>query len=167
MAASLLLSPVFLHCRILHLIDSVPFLCLGILGRLRPVFIKKPGQVIAVYPDFVISFLLGFIKDQLESPVQMGLPDIIHIFLLAVAGVSHIADDLPGSDHTAFLQVFTVGEILPQMGVIIIALPVKAADAQPPATVLIPADGLHIAGFNADDRCTNTNTISYKIHYNE
>ena len=38
------------------------------------------------------------------------------------------------------------------MGVIIVALSVKAADADAPAAVLVPAKGFHVAGFHCDDR---------------
>ena len=38
------------------------------------------------------------------------------------------------------------------MGVIVVPLLVKAADSQPPAAVLVPAHGLHVAGFHGDHR---------------
>ena len=74
--------------------------------------------------------------------------DIVSVLLGAVAGVAHIADHIPGSYHAALLQIKGIGKILPQMGVIIIALLIKAADADPPASVPVPAKSLHIAGFN-------------------
>ena len=91
--------------------------------------------------------------------------DIVGVLLGAVAGVAHIADHIPGSYHAALLQIKGIGKILPQMGVIIIALLIKAADADPPASVPVPAKSLHIAGFNADDRCANMNVILYQSNY--
>ena len=37
------------------------------------------------------------------------------------------------------------------MCIVIVAFFVKAADPKPPASVLVPADSLHIAGFHGND----------------
>src|SRR5699024_1422176 len=48
-------------------------------------------------------------------------------------------------------QIGLVGVILTQVGVVVITLLVKAAQSQPPASVLVPSYGLHIAGFYRND----------------
>ena len=83
--------------------------------------------------------------------MQVGFVDVIRVFRGAVAGAPEIADDIPGGDDAAFLQLALIGVILAQMGIIVVPFFVKAADAEPPSAVLIPADGFHIAGFDGDD----------------
>ena len=90
----------------------------------------------------------------------MDCLNIIGILLGAVAGVAHITDHVPGSDHAAFLQIQCIGKVLTQVGVIVVAFTVKASDADPPAAVLVPAEGFHIAGFHGDDRRADRNVIS-------
>ena len=41
--------------------------------------------------------------------------------------------------------------VFPQMRIVIIAFFVKTADAEPPAAVLVPADGFHLTGFYGND----------------
>ena len=78
--------------------------------------------------------------------------DVVHIFLLRVARVTHVSNHVPGSHHTALLQPFRIGIILAQMGVIIISLMVKAADSDPPPAVFVPAQSLHISGLHGNNR---------------
>ena len=87
--------------------------------------------------------------------MQMGDLDIVHIFLGAVSRMAHIPDHIPRGDHAAFLQPFRIGVILPQMGVIIVSLPVKTADSDAPSAVLIPSQCFYRAGFNTHNRCTH------------
>ncbi len=87
--------------------------------------------------------------------MEMDSLDIIGILLGAVAGMAHVSDHIPGSDHAAFLQIQRIGEILTQVGVIVVAFTVKASDADPPAAVLVPAESLHVAGFHTYDGCAD------------
>ena len=91
--------------------------------------------------------------------------DIIGILLGAVAGMAHVSDHIPGSDHAAFLQIQRIGEILTQVSVIVVAFAVKASDTDPPAAVLVPAEGLHVAGFHGDDGRADRDKISFTQTY--
>ncbi len=137
--------------------DTEPFFGFLILFGERSVFAKKPCQCIAVYPDFIISIFLGLIKDQLHPEVEMYGIDVIGVFYCAIAGMPHIADHISGSYHTSFFKVQCIGEILTQMGIVIIAFSVKTADANAPASVLIPSEGFYIARFYCDYGRTNKN----------
>ena len=79
--------------------------------------------------------------------MEVGLIDVVGIFRGAVAGAPQIADDVPGAYDAPLFQIGLVGVILTQVGVVVITLLVKAAQSQPPASVLVPSYGLHIAGF--------------------
>ena len=83
--------------------------------------------------------------------MQVGHVNVVYIFLFAVTRMPHIANHLPRRHHASFLQILTVREILPQMRIVIITLPVKTADSKPPAAILVPADSLHITGFYGND----------------
>ena len=148
-----------LHRRVFHIIDPAPLLGFLVFRSLAAVFIEELGQFVAVYPDFVIAFFLGFIKNQFKAPMQMDSLDIIHIFSSAVACMAHISDDISCRNDTAFFQFLIIWEILSQMGIVIIPLTIEAADTDTPAAVLIPAKRFNIAGFYGNDGCTNL----YKI----
>ena len=45
------------------------------------------------------------------------------------------------------------------MRIVVITHSVKAADAYTPAAILVPAEGLDIAGFHCDDRGTDVDRI--------
>lgn len=122
-----------------------PFFGFGILFREGSVFVQKAGKGIAVDPDLIVSLLLGLVKDKLESPVEVNGFNVVHIFCFAVPGMPHVADYITGGHQTAFFKLQGVREILTQVGIVIVALAVKAADADTPASVLVPAQGLHIA----------------------
>ena len=63
----------------------------------------------------------------------MGLRGMILLSpFFAVAGMSHIADDIAGSHNAAFFQTFLKRGILAQMGVVIVAFFIKTADADTP-----------------------------------
>ena len=72
--------------------------------------------------------------------MQMNRVYVVDIFLRAVPGMPHIADHIPCRHDIALLQLFPVRIVLAQMRIIIVALPVKAADADAPS-----------AGFYGDD----------------
>ena len=74
--------------------------------------------------------------------------------------MAHITDHVTGGDHTSFFQVKGVGKVLTQVGIVIVPFAVKAADADAPASVPVPADCLHIAGLHGDNRCTH---LSYHV----
>ena len=74
----------------------------------------------------------------------MGLIDIVGVFRAAVAGAAQVTNHIPGLHHGPFLQTGLIGIVFTEVGVIIVPLVVKTADAQPPAAVLVPSDGLHI-----------------------
>lgn len=57
-------------------------------------------------PFFYALDLLLFIKDQFQSPVQMGYFYIIHILRGTVAGMSHVADHISCRHRAAFFQPF-------------------------------------------------------------
>ena len=78
--------------------------------------------------------------------------DVIHIFLRRIARMAHVADHVSGGHHASLLQAFRVRIVLAKVGVIIISFLIKASDADPPAAVFIPSEGLHVAGFHGDDR---------------
>ena len=118
--------------------------------------------MIAVHPDFVIALLLGFVKNELQPPVQMGDLDIVYVFFVAVAGVTHVTNYISCGHNAAFLQFFVIGEILSQMCIIIVALFIKAADSDAPAAVTIPAKRLDIARFYGNDWRTDVNI---KLNY--
>ena len=98
---------------------------------------------------------MRFIKDQLHAKVKVGFFNIIGIFCAAVPSPSEITDDITSLDIAALLKCFVVRVIFPEMGIVIIPLFVKAADAKAPAAVLIPANGFHIAGFDSNYRCSD------------
>ena len=152
--------PVYLRCRICHGHNSFPLSGVSHLLHLAAVFVKKFGQLIAVHPDFVVPFFLGLVKDKLQSPVQMYGFDIVYILRRAVAGMPHVADHIPRRHHRSFRKPLRRRIVLPQMGIVIVAFFVKAADADTPAAVLVPAEGFHIAGFHGDDRRTDRNKKS-------
>lgn len=87
----------------------------------------------------------------------MNSVDVIGVFLGAVSGMTHVADYVACGDDAAFLKVKGVGKVLAQMGIVIVALAVEAADADTPAAILVPAKGFHVAGFDCDDGRTDLN----------
>ena len=144
-----------------HVTGTFPLFCALDFCHITAVTVEEFGQLIAVHPDLVISFFLGFVENKLKSPVQMYRLDIIDIFFRAVTGVSHIADHVPRRDHAAFLKSFRIRVILAQVGIIIVSAAVEAADADAPAAVLVPAERLHDAGFDGDNRRANRNEKLY------
>lgn len=82
--------------------------------------------------------------------MEVDRVDVIGVFFGAISSVPHVANDVSGSDHASFFKIQGVREVLAQMGIVIIAFAVKAADTDAPAAVLIPAKRLHIARFNCD-----------------
>ena len=140
------------NCRILHLVNAGPFLGAVHFDGFTAVNTQKLDNLIAVDPDFAVSLFLGFIKNQLYSEMQVGFINIICIFRSAVTGPSKISNDISGGDDAAFFKVCLIWVILAQMGIIIISFFIKASDSQTPASVLVPADGLHIAGFDRHNR---------------
>lgn len=135
--------------------SAEPFFGFGILFREGSVFVQKPGEGIAVDPDLIVSFFLGFVEDKLHPPMEMDGFNVIHIFFGAIARVPHVADHIAGSYNAAFFESKGVWEILAQMGIVIIAFAIEAADANTPAPILVPAKGFHIAGLYCDDGRTN------------
>ena len=82
-------------------------------------------------------------KDQLQADVQMRLGHAVVILLGRIARGAEIPDHLPRFDLGAELDARLIRVALAQMRIIIGAFPIKAADAQPPAAILIPAVGLY------------------------
>ena len=87
--------------------------------------------------------------------MEMYCLNVVHILRGAVTGVSHVTDHIPGSHHAALLKPLRIRIVLAQMRIVIVPLPVKAADADTPAPVLIPAQSLHITGLHRNDRCAD------------
>ena len=142
---------VFLHRRIHDPAGPHPLSGVAHLLCLLPVFRQKTGQGVKIDPDLIVALFLGLVKDQLQSPVKMRYFYIIDIFFGAVARMSHIADDVSGSDHASHLKTFRVRIVLPQMRIVIISSAIETADADAPAPVLVPAQSLHHAGLHTDD----------------
>ncbi len=88
----------------------------------------------------------------MQPIVQVALLNAVHVLLGAVACAAHIADYIPGQHGLAHLQALGKGPVLAQMGVIVVPQAVKAAYTHPPASVLVPAQGLHHPGLHRDDR---------------
>ncbi len=150
---------IFSYGRVFHLKAPGPFFGFRIFFREAPVFVQETGECVAVDPDFVVPLFLGFVENKLQPPMEMDGLNVVDVFLFAVSGVPHVADHIPGSDHAPLFQVKGIGEVLAQVGVIIVPFAVKAADADAPAAVLVPAQGFHIAGLDGDDGCTYKNKI--------
>ncbi|GFI64934.1 hypothetical protein IMSAG185_00527 [Lachnospiraceae bacterium] len=81
--------------------------------------------------------------------------NIIHILRGAVPCVPHVPDHIPRRDNTSLRQPLRIRIVLAQMGVIIIPLAVKTADADTPASILIPAQRFHNTGFHSHNRCAH------------
>lgn len=93
--------------------------------------------------------------------MEMYCLDIIHILLVAVTGMPHIANHVSRRDIISLLESFRVGPVLPKMRIIIIALLIKAADTNPPPAIAVPAERLHITRLDCDDRCTKVRIKPY------
>ena len=100
----------------------------------------------------MISFFLGFIKNQLNAEMKVGFVNIISIFRRTVAGTPQITDNVSGLDDGSFFQTGLIGVIFAQMGIVLIPFFVKAADTKPPASVLVPANGFYNSGFDGNNR---------------
>ena len=100
-----------LDAGILHLINACPLLGALFLDRFRAVHGEKTDQLIAVNPDFVVSFFLGFVKNELQSEMQVRFNDVVGVFSGAVTGVPEITDHIPGGDEAAFFQIGLVGVV--------------------------------------------------------
>lgn len=98
--------------RVFHILYPEPYLAVPLFGSFGLVALKKTGQLVWIDPDFAITVLLGFIKDQLDTEVQMDLINVVGILFFAVAGMSHIADDIAGSHNAALFQTFLKRGIL-------------------------------------------------------
>ena len=81
----------------------------------------------------------------------MGSVNIIGVFLSAVAGAPKISDDISGLYNAALFQRFVIGIIFSQVCIVIVTFFVEASDSQPPASVLVPADGLDLPRFHTDN----------------
>jgi len=108
---------------------------------------KQARQRIEIDPDFTRALFLGRVEDELQAHVQMRRVDVVCVFLRAVAGVPEVSDDVAGAYHLALIRA-----VLPQVGVIVVAQSVKAADANAPSAVLVPSHDFHDSGFDGNDR---------------
>ena len=143
------------YLRICHFTGSTPFFAILDFHHFTAVAVKEFGQFIAVHPYLVIPFLLRLVEDQLQPPMKMYHFNIVDILLGAVTGMSHVTDHIPCGDYTTLLKSFRIRIILTKMRIVIIPLTVKTADADTPAAILVPTEGLHNAGFDTDDRRTD------------
>ena len=112
-------------------------------------------SLIHIYPDLIVTILLGFIKDELHANMQMCLVNVVDIFFGAVTGMSHVTDHIPCQHYRPFLQFRLIGKSLPQMGIVIIPFLIKTADSNAPASILIPTKRLHISRFHTDHWCSH------------
>jgi hypothetical protein len=82
----------------------------------------------------------------------------------------HIANYISCRYHTAFFQLFIIREVLTQVGIVIIPLPVKAADTDSPAAIPVPSQRFYVAGFDCDNRRADKDIIStiyflFSVHF--
>ena len=117
-----------------------------------PVTGQQPDNVVDIDPYLRITFLLALVEYQFQTEMQMHRLDVVDIFPVGIAGSAHKADDVPRLHGIPLGKPRGEGRILLQMGVIIVAAAVKAADAHPPAAVSVPAHGLHHAALHRHDR---------------
>ena len=87
---------------IFRLVYPPPFFGSIYFYGLTLVLLQKFYQFVAVDPDLVVTFFLGFIKNQLQTEVEVGFFNVVGVFFGAVAGAAHIADNVSGLDETAF-----------------------------------------------------------------
>jgi len=97
---------------IYKIIYPAVFLGFIVLNRFYTVSAQEFNKVIAVDPDFIDAFLLGFVKYQLDAEMKMGGVDIVGIFRSAVTGSAKIADNISSLYNTAHLEFFIVREVL-------------------------------------------------------
>lgn len=90
---------------VFHFINTRPLLSAIFFDSFGAVYRQKTDQFIAVNPDLVISFFLGFVKNELQSKMQVRFSDVVGVFSAAVPGVPEITDHVPGGDETALFQV--------------------------------------------------------------
>ncbi len=98
-------TQVFFCGRIDHIQNAAPFFCLIVSYRFAAVSIEKTDELIAVNPDFTVSFLLRFVENKLNAEMQVRRVDIVGVFFCAVSGPTHVSDDITGGDDTALLQI--------------------------------------------------------------
>lgn len=87
--------------------------------------------------------------------MEVGFVNIVGIFLAAVAGTPHIADNIPSLHPTSNLQVRLVGVVFPQVSIVVIAFIVEGTNPNSPSSILIPSKGFYDAGFYGDDGRSN------------
>ena len=116
----------------------------------RAVAVEQPRQRVQIHPDFIIRFLLRFVKNQLQPEMEVGRFNPVDILLVRVAGLPQVADDIARAHGLSLGQPLGEGVIPAQMGVIIIAPAVGRADADAPAAVLVPAERLDCAALDGN-----------------
>ena len=77
---------------VFHFINTRPLLSAIFFDSFGAVYRQKTDQFIAVNPDLVISFFLGFVKNELQSKMQVRFSDVVGVFSAAVPGVPEITD---------------------------------------------------------------------------
>ena len=87
---------------IFRLVYPSPFFGSVYFYGLTLVFLQKFHQFVAVDPDLVVTFFLGFVKNQLQTEVEVGFFYVVGVLFGAVAGAPHISDDITGLDSAAF-----------------------------------------------------------------
>lgn len=84
-------------------VHPAPFFGVRDFFRLALMFMEEPHQLIAADPDLIVPVLLGFIEDQLQAEMEMGLVDVVGVLGPAVAGAAHIPDHIAGLDDAPLL----------------------------------------------------------------
>lgn len=139
------------HYRVFHIIFPIPLLRKIIPLNLAPVTAQKSRQLVKIHPDLIVAILLRLVKNQLKPYMKVHRLDIVHILLVAVSSMSHVADYIACSDIVTLLETFCVGSVLTKMRIVIIPLFVETADTDAPAAVTVPAERLHIARLHCYD----------------
>ena len=115
---------------------------------------QQTNNVVYIYPNFRIAFLLTFVKYQLQPKMQMHRFNVIDIFLVRVSGSTHKPNQIPCLHQVSLLQSVGKGVIFLQMGIIVITLIVKRTNSHAPAAITIPTHHFHNSALYCHNRRT-------------
>ena len=137
--------------RIPEIVDPVPLFCeVSIFVSLT----GAGGGILTVHNSqsrFHYFLLSGIHRKSAGCRNEGGFVNIIGIFRCAVAGTPQIADNVSGLDDGSLLSDRTDKGNFCADGHSSNTVFVKAADAKPPAAVLVPANGFHNSGFDGNN----------------
>ena len=111
--------------------------------------VQQAGDLIGVDPDLAVLLVLG--EDELNAEMEVDHVDVFDVLLVRAARAAHEAQHLARLHRLALRQTRRIGRVLLEMGIIVIALPVRRADTDMPAAVAVPAQGLDGPALHGDD----------------